>query len=76
MVSTSTIRNPGDLEELLRTLVAEAIEGKTHVETPALKGARVLRGVAIIDPSFIIELPDGRQFIVIVREETAEALLP
>ncbi|MBW3632199.1 MAG: hypothetical protein KY456_04135 [Chloroflexi bacterium] len=68
MSSTEIIRNPGDLEELIRALVAETIEGEEELDTHALRGALVLRPGETIDPSFVIKMPDGRQFVVIVRE--------
>ncbi len=75
MSQTETIRSSGDVEDLLRTLVEEAIESQDHREALGLAGALVLRPGETLDPSFLIKVPDGRQFLVIVRElGTANAL--
>ncbi len=75
MSPTETIRSSGDVEDLLRSLVEQAIESQDTRERVGLAGALVLRPGETLDPSFVIKMPDGRQFLVIVRElGTANAL--
>ena len=75
MSPTETIRSSGDVEELVRSLVEQAIESQDTRETVGLTGALVLRPGETLDPSFLIKMPHGRQFLVIVRElGTANAL--
>ncbi len=75
MSRTETIRHSGDVEDLLRALVEETIESQDNREALGLAGALVLRPGETLDPSFVIKTPDGRQFLVIVRElGTANAL--
>ena len=68
MASHEGIRHSADLEELVRALVRETIAAEDKAETRGLRGARVLYPGETIDPSFLIRLPDGRQFEVIIRE--------
>jgi len=75
MSRIETIRSSGDLEDLLRALVEETIASRDERQTQGLAGALVLRPGETLDPSFVIKMPDGRQFVVIVREiGTANAL--
>ena len=64
MAPPARIRYPGDLEQLLRALVMEAIA----MGPQALRGARVLYPGTTLAPSFVIRLADGHEFEVIIRD--------
>ena len=68
MAPPEGIRHSADLEKLLRALVRETIADEDRAETRGLRGALVLYPGETMDPSFLIRLPDGRQFEVIIRE--------